>query len=315
VEQSSDLTLRVDIDSTDEIGATATAFNRMLENFKGILYSVVQSSTELATSAEELSAVTEQTNQGVHQQQRETDQVAAAVTEMAAQVQEVSGNSGDAAKAARQASEEASSGAVVATESIGAIGALVDEVTRATGTVDRLAENSRNVGVVLDVIGGISEQTNLLALNAAIEAARAGQHGRGFAVVADEVRDLASKTQDSIKEIQVIIEQLQGDAKTAVQAMEDARHRAEESVSRVENGAESLAVISGEVRTISDMSSHIAAAIEQQSTATGQINASVVNIRNIGEQSAAGAQQTAVAAEQLAQLASNLQTVVGRFRV
>ena len=314
VESSSDLTLRAPEDGGDEVGRTAAAFNRMLNKLRDALQQVSRSSDEVATAAEELSAVTEQTRTGARSQQEQTEQVATAIHQMSTQVRDVARNTGEAASAAQQAQSDSREGALAATESISAIEVLTGEVDKATTTINQLAENSVRVERVLEVISGISEQTNLLALNAAIEAARAGEHGRGFSVVAEEVRALATKTQGSIDEINGIIDQLRSDANQAVEVMGTARQRAEEGVSQVEVGAESLSAISGQVRTIAEMADEIATAIEEQGTVTEEVDQNVSNIRDVAQESAGGAEQAASAAEELSNLATRLREATTRFR-
>src|SRR5690606_31968978 len=163
---------------------------------------------------------TDHTTQGIHNQQTETDQVATAMNEMTATVQEVARNAQQAPDAAHRATNEASAGKRVVSQTIDAIDTLANEVQKAADVIHTLEIDSGNIGGILDVIRGIAEQTNLLALNAAIEAARAGEQGRGFAVVADEVRTLASRTQSSTQEIQQMIEKLQSGARQAVSVME-----------------------------------------------------------------------------------------------
>ena len=314
VESSSDLTVQAAEDGGDEVGRTARAFNRMMGQLRNALQEVTRSSDEVATAAEQLTTVTDQTRRGARTQQERTEQAATAIHEMSTQVREVAQNTGEAASAAQQASTDSREGALAATESISAIEVLTGEVDKATTTINQLAENSRRVERVLEVISGISEQTNLLALNAAIEAARAGEHGRGFSVVAEEVRALANKTQGSIDEIQGIIDQLRSDAGQAVQVMEGARGRAEEGVSRVEAGAESLSAITGQVGTISEMADQIATAIEEQGSVASEVDQTVDGIRQVAEENASGAEQTASAAEELSRLATRLRETASRFR-
>ena len=198
---------------------------------------------------------------------------------------------------------------------INAIDALANEVDRAANVIHRLEQDSDQIGTVLDVIKGIAEQTNLLALNAAIEAARAGEQGRGFAVVADEVRTLASRTQHSTSEIQQMIERLQAGAQEAVSVMEDSRSRASDSVSSAQSAGQSLGSITQSVASITDMNTQIAAAADEQSAVAEEINKNIVNINHAAELAANGAQQTSAASTALAELAQDLQEMVGQFKV
>jgi methyl-accepting chemotaxis protein len=200
-------------------------------------------------------------------------------------------------------------------ESIATIHDLSASVQQAAGVIGRLEQDSIEIGGVLDVIRNIAEQTNLLALNAAIEAARAGEQGRGFAVVADEVRTLASRTQQSTREIQGMIERLQAASKEAVQAMDETNAQARKGTDIAVRTGEVLESITHAINQISDMNNQIASAAEEQSVVAEEINRNVVGINEIGEHTANGAQQTAAASEGLNSLAGQLQRIVGQFKI
>ena len=310
-----DVSRRCDIVSHDLVGEIINSFNGMAQNLCSMIGEITGSTAQLAAAAEQLTTITEHTSHGIRQQQAEIDQVATAVNEMVATVQEVARNAEQAAHAAQSADQSAKSGALVATEAMGGIDALVNEVEKSAAVIHELEAESENIGMVLDVIKGIAEQTNLLALNAAIEAARAGEQGRGFAVVADEVRTLASRTQKSTQEIHTMIERLQSGASNAVKVMESARAQGKKGVDQVEKAAESLAEIAGAVATINDMNTQIASAAEEQSAVAEEINRNVVNISQAAVQSANGSAQTASSSEDLARLAGQLQSLVGRFKM
>jgi len=251
----------------------------------------------------------------VHQQQSEVNQVATAMNEMSATVQEVASNASHAAQAAQDASEQAGEGLKVVDHTISSINNLANAVEEASGVINQLESDTDNIGVVLEVIRGISEQTNLLALNAAIEAARAGEQGRGFAVVADEVRTLASRTQESTLEIRSMIESLQSGSTQAVEVMTKGKEQAAISVGHAQKAGESLNGITQAVSSISDMNTQIATAAEEQTAVAEEINQNIVNISQLGEQAVSGAQQTSDASEELARLSNELQMMVGQFRV
>ena len=314
IEETSDLTQRIEVSSRDELGSMATAMNHMLEKFRNSLESVAASTTMLATASEEMSTITQTTNQNVNRQFSEIDQVATAINEMTATVQEVATNAAKAARAAQEANQQSSAGKQVVETTIDSISDLSQDLEHVSEVIDKLSKHSEGIGVVMDVIKGIAEQTNLLALNAAIEAARAGEQGRGFAVVADEVRTLASRTQQSTTEIEGMIEQLQKESHDAVTAVKQSRERSKQNVQNAATAGDSLLTITDSVTEINDMNTMIASAAEEQSAVTEEINKNIVSIREAAEQTTQGAGQTTTASEELSKLASELQQLVAQFK-
>jgi methyl-accepting chemotaxis protein len=301
------------IESNDMVGEIIDAFNQMASNMKNMIGQISGATAQLAAAAEETSTVTDETSRGIQAQQSEVDSITSAMNEMTSTVQEVARSAADASSAADSADSEAKSGALVATEAIGGLDALLAEVDSAAQVIRNLEKESENIGSVLDVIRGIAEQTNLLALNAAIEAARAGEQGRGFAVVADEVRTLASRTQQSTQEIQDMITRLQDGAGKSVRVMEGAQSKAQESSDSVGKAMESLAAIASSVSAINDMNTMIASAAEEQSVVAAEMQTNMNNIREVMDRSADGAQQTAEASEELARLAAEQQSLMAQF--
>jgi methyl-accepting chemotaxis protein len=310
-----DLTARMDYQAKDEMGHIATAVNNMAETFGTTVNEVKDAVSRLAAAAEETSVVTAQTTAGINQQQSETDQVATAMNQMSATVQEVARNAMDAATAAEDANSTFAEGKQVIDQVIQGIDNISAEVETASGVVQRLEEESKNIGSVLDVIKSIAEQTNLLALNAAIEAARAGEQGRGFAVVADEVRTLAGRTQASTTEIEEMISRLQAGTNNAVQAMTSGKEMTQAGVDQAAVAGEALLTINTAVDRISSMNTQIASAAEEQSAVTEEINRSIVSINEVAQQSAVGAEQTSSASDDLAKLAQQLKGLADRFKV
>jgi methyl-accepting chemotaxis protein len=310
-----DLTHKVSISGKDEFAWMCWEYSEARKGFMNLVKEMLGSSVQLAAAAEELSAITEQANKGVMRQQGEIEQVATAMNEMSATVSEVSKNAANAASAATDADDRAKDGSAVVNTTVETINNLASEVERTSEVIENLKGDSLSIGAVLDVIRDIAEQTNLLALNAAIEAARAGEQGRGFAVVADEVRTLASRTQQSTREINDMIEKLQNGANQAVSVMEMGRTKAVESVEQAAKAGEALQAITGVVDNIKSMNMQIASAAEEQSSTAEEINRNIVNISEVAQETAAGSQQTASASDELARLASDLQGHVVKFKI
>jgi len=299
----------------DELGQLQRAMQSMTVGLRELIGGISDGVTQIASAAEQLSAVTEQTSAGVNSQKVETDQVATAMNEMAATVQEVARNAEEASEAALAADQQAREGDKVVGEAIAQIERLATEVGNSTEAMGHLKRESDKIGSVLDVIKSVAQQTNLLALNAAIEAARAGEAGRGFAVVADEVRSLAQRTQKSTEENEELIVGLQSGTQQVANIMDNSRGLTDSSVELTRRAGTTLENITRTVSTIQAMNSQIATAAEQQSAVAEEINRSVLNVRDISEQTAAASEETAASSTELARLGTHLQTLVGRFRI
>lgn len=299
----------------DELGQLQRAMQSMTMGLRDLIGGISDGVTQIASAAEELSAVTEQTSAGVNSQKVETDQVATAMNEMAATVQEVARNAEEASEAAVAADQQAREGDRVVGEAIAQIERLAGEVGNSTEAMGHLKRESDKIGSVLDVIKSVAQQTNLLALNAAIEAARAGEAGRGFAVVADEVRSLAQRTQKSTEEIEELIVGLQSGTQQVATIMDNSRSLTDSSVELTRRAGNALENITRTVSAIQAMNQQIATAAEQQSAVAEEINRSVLNVRDVSEQTAAASEETAASSTELARLGTHLQALVGRFRV
>ncbi|MCK5386544.1 MAG: methyl-accepting chemotaxis protein [Gammaproteobacteria bacterium] len=314
-EGEGDLTLRLNVSGTDEIGQLAESFNGFISKMQGLIREVTSSTSQLSAAAEEMSMITDETRTGVQRQQSETALVATAVNEMSSTVHEVASSAETAASAASQADSQSEQGKQVVSSTVSSIRTLASEVETAATVISQLEKDSESIGSVLEVIRGIAEQTNLLALNAAIEAARAGEQGRGFAVVADEVRSLASRTQESTREIQEMIERLQKGSRDAVKAMQSGQEQAHQTVEQASQAETALDEISTAVAQINEMNAHIAEASRQQGEVVEEINKNIVNITQVADASANGADQLSTASQEMANLAVNLESQVSHFKI
>ncbi len=315
VEKNRDLSLRVDDAGKDEIAEMARSFNLMTASFQKLIQQVMNSALTVSAAAEELSVVAEQTKKGVINQQSSSEQVATAMNEMTATVQEVARYAAEAASLSKSSDSETNQGQLLVKDTINSIKELAIQSTNNADAIKNLQVESENIGTVLTVIQGIAEQTNLLALNAAIEAARAGESGRGFAVVADEVRTLAQRSKESTEEIKTIIERLQNEANQCVTATMKGKEYVEATVTKVGAAGDSLTTISDKVRSIMDMNTHIASAAEEQSAVAEDINRNVNHIAQVAEENAESTSQTTETSLGLAGLAADLQKLITQFKV
>ncbi|EPM70925.1 methyl-accepting chemotaxis protein [Pseudomonas syringae pv. theae ICMP 3923] len=311
---SGDLTQTLAVTRRDELGVLQQGIQRMGSTLRELIGGIRDSVVQIASAAEELSAVTEQTSAGVNSQKVETDQVATAMHEMSATVAEVASNAEQASQAASNADREARDGDKVVGEAIAQIERLANEVGRSADAMGLLEQESDKIGKVMDVIKAVAEQTNLLALNAAIEAARAGEAGRGFAVVADEVRGLAQRTQQSTVEIETLVAALQSGTRQVSSIMLSSRELTVSSVQLSRQAGTSLGSITQTVSNIQAMNQQIAAA-EEQSAVAEEISRSIVNVRDVSEQTASASEETAASSVELARLGGQLQTMVSHFRI
>ncbi len=301
-------------DSTDEVGEMALAIKMLKSQLRSVVGRIRDSSDQLMGSSKSLSVIIEQTNGRVQEQQVQTDQVATAMHEMSATVQEVARNAAYAAESTEEARVSADKGRAVVNSAIDSIRRVASDVDQAAQVINQLHGNAADIGMIVDVIRGIAEQTNLLALNAAIEAARAGEQGRGFAVVADEVRTLAQRTQQSTQEIQSVVETLQSGANQAVQAMEQGTAQTEQSVQHATEAGTSLESIASSIAKINDMSAQIATASEQQSAVAEEINANIVSINELAQATSESAERTGDISDELTSEAGRQQQLVAQFQ-
>ncbi|ALD98059.1 methyl-accepting chemotaxis protein [Pseudomonas syringae] len=307
------LTRPISIDGTDEAGRLLLAMKTMQDKLRDTLQGISGSATQLASAAEELNAVTDESARGLVQQNDEIEQAATAVNQMTSAVEEVARNATSTSQASRSAATSAGDGRDLVQETVSAIERMSGDVQGTAELIISLANESRDIGKVLDVIRGLADQTNLLALNAAIEAARAGEAGRGFAVVADEVRALAHRTQQSTSEIERMISSIQTGTEQAVSSMRNSTERAESTLNIAKGAGQALNTINSAVEEINERNMVIASAAEEQAQVAREVDRNLVNIRDLSAQSTNGANQTSAASTELSRLAIDLNGMVARF--
>ncbi|MCW8276299.1 methyl-accepting chemotaxis protein [Pseudomonas sp. PCH199] len=307
------LTRPITVDGKDEAGRLLLAMSKMQDKLRDTLQRISGSATQLASAAEELNSVTDESARGLTQQNNEIEQAATAVNEMTSAVEEVARNAVSTSEASKNATTSAGDGRDLVQETVSAIERMSADVQSTATLIGELANESRDIGKVLDVIRGLADQTNLLALNAAIEAARAGEAGRGFAVVADEVRALAHRTQQSTSEIERMIGSIQSGTEHAVDSMRNSTERAESTLNIARGAGMSLDTINSAIVEINERNLVIASAAEEQAQVAREVDRNLVNIRDLSVQSATGANQTSAASSELSRLAVDLNTMVGRF--
>ncbi len=314
-EGDGDLTQRVDDGRKDELGVMAGFFNQFVQKIQDTVKHVAQATQEVASAATEIAATSEQMSTSLSHQRSQNAQVASAVEQLSASVMEIANRTTTLSTHASSSGQTAREGNQVVDNTVNQIQQIASIVNEASSQMQELGDRSQDIGVVIRVINDIAEQTNLLALNAAIEAARAGQHGRGFAVVADEVRKLAERTTNATGEVTQLITAIQSQTQNAIEHMGQGTGLVDEGVRAASSAGEALTRIVDDTSQVDNLVSSIAAATEQQSTATQEITRSIESISSASEQSNQAASQAATAAQQLSRRAESLQVMVNQFKI
>ncbi|MGK8478875.1 methyl-accepting chemotaxis protein [Stutzerimonas stutzeri] len=314
-EGEGDLTRRLTVQSHDEFGELASAFNRFVERIHTSIREVSSATQQVNEVAARVLAASNSSMANSDEQASRTNSVAAAINELGAAAQEIARNAADASQQASGARHQAEDGRQVVEQNIRAMRELSAKISASCSQIEALNAKTVDIGQILEVIKGISEQTNLLALNAAIEAARAGEAGRGFAVVADEVRNLAHRTQSSAQEIQQMIEQLQVGAGASVQTMTESQRQSESSVSIADRAGERLGEVTQRIGEIDGMNQSVATATEEQTAVIESLNMDITEINTLNQQGVENLQSTLRACGDLDQQARRLKQLVDSFRI
>ncbi len=310
-----DMTARLRVSGTDEIGQMGLALNHSLDVLTEVVESVAKGADTLSAATTEISARSVQTAGNANTQSNRTNQIAAAAQEMTATIGEISHNAESAASASRASAETAVQGGKVMQTAAQTMEKIAAATTSVSAKMTSLAQRSEEIGKVVNVIQEISEQTNLLALNAAIEAARAGEHGRGFAVVAGEVRRLAERTKSATEEIAGTIRSIQEETRVTLQVMEESRAAVETGMGETADARTSLEAIITSSKHVEHQIELIATAATQQTSAAAEISESAGQISQLSVENSQGAQEAVEALKNLASLAGDLDGMMRQFQL
>ncbi|WP_299771811.1 nitrate- and nitrite sensing domain-containing protein [uncultured Pseudoteredinibacter sp.] len=313
--EKSNLKAHAQSNSDDDLGQLADSFNAMVAQMRTLIHNTKEADSSLNKTVNTLENISEAVNEQVNSGLGQTQMAAVAMNQMGSTVQEVAQNCSQAASQSEEANNSAESGNQMLQTVLSEMKQLSNELSSTNQVIQSLAEDSSEIGSILDVIRGVAEQTNLLALNAAIEAARAGEQGRGFAVVADEVRSLASKTQESTGQIQDNIEKLQQGSSKAVSAISSSLELAENTANSLNNSSENIGIVIQQISNLNKMNIQIATATEEQSIAVEDINKNVQFIQEQYNKTSSSLTSLNAATDEVSDLSKNLSENVKQFQV
>jgi methyl-accepting chemotaxis protein len=310
-----DLTKRIDVRSTDEIGNMARNMNEFSDSLQDTFRSFANNALELASASTQLSSTSAEMAHSSESLASQSATVATAGEEMTATSRDIAQNCQLAAESSKRAMSAAESGSAVVHQTVSVMSRIAERVQGTASTIAGLGTRSDQIGAIIGTIEDIADQTNLLALNAAIEAARAGEQGRGFAVVADEVRALAERTTRATREIGEMIKSIQAETRSAVGEMEAGVRDVQQGTGEASRSGDAIRQILDQIEAVDHQVNQIATAAEEQTATTSEIAANMHQITDVVQQTSRGAHESASAANRLSVLAAELQRVVSRFRI
>ncbi|MCG9784628.1 methyl-accepting chemotaxis protein [Vibrio brasiliensis] len=314
-EGGGDLTQRIKVVSHDEVGQLAENFNLFVGKLQNLLCEVRNVTEQVNIQSRSIATAASKQEVQAKSQQDEVTMVATAVTEMASATQEIANNCEQTANASANSVLVSSKGQETAKTCQGSIESLSSQVNDATEIISQLSAHGQDINTIVSTISDIAEQTNLLALNAAIEAARAGEQGRGFAVVADEVRVLSQRTHKSTEEITAMIATLKTTTQAAVDVMAECHELAVTSVDDAQNANDAFSEIAMAICQISDMSTQIAAAAEEQTSVTDEIGRNTDAIREVADSFMTESRKGVDQSSQLSALSDKLNVLLSQFKL
>ncbi|WP_104042022.1 methyl-accepting chemotaxis protein [Vibrio hyugaensis] len=306
--------LRLNISQAEE-GSLKQTLNTTASNLTVMIKDISDASSQLAATSEELSVVTEQSEQSLHVQNDELQQAVTAIHQMTSSISEVADSASVVSVSAADANQDCQQELQRITQTVHTVSGLVEQVDEGNNNVVQLAEQVREIGTLLDVIRGVADQTNLLALNAAIEAARAGESGRGFAVVAEEVRNLAQRTQVSTEQIEEMVHKVNQQAEQTEAIINNCKLVAGQTMEQVQETGTMIETVVGTMEQIHRQTSSVSQATEEQAKVSGGIDSSLLTIQDLATQNVSGAHETSASSRELARVAVNLKDIVDDFKV
>lgn len=312
---SSDLTKRIPIKANDELGRLCKAFNASQQSLAEMIGHIRNETLSLRKQAQELANITRSTHTHSEQQGSALSSLAASFHESATATTEVASLATQTAEKTKHSTTVVKTSIQHIKETASHVKALSTAFGRTYSTADSLKQNSTEIATVVETIRAIAEQTNLLALNAAIEAARAGEQGRGFAVVADEVRTLASRTQASTNDIQEIVTKLHNQIEDVFEAIATGASQLEGTVTLTQSTSEQLTEVNSLMDNIGNMTLQTAAATEEQSQVSAEINRNISVIEKVSQDNLHSIDQIQSICQALDGLAQTLESEISEFKV